>query len=179
LATTILRTLREGLPDRDQVFEHLYSQHADRVRGILFRIAHPNDLEDLQQETFVRVWKGLNLFRRHSNVKTWIYRIAVNTALDHLRLKARRPKEVEATSSVESVDLKTPEDALVHKRRVQEVLLSLEDDLRAVLVLHLFENFKMNEIAKILSIPTGTVKSRLHRAREEARKYLESQGVKL
>lgn len=165
--------MREPLDD----FEGVYDANVDRVRGILFRLAQPSDLDDLTQETFLKVWKSYNFFRRHSKSSTWIYRIALNTAYDYLRKKKQQRAFVEAPQRTEA-----PRDMadVLHMRRVAlEALNSLKPELRALVVLRIYEGFSEEECAKILDLSVGTVKSRLSRAKTQLAETLEKKGVEL
>ena len=76
-------------------FRALYEKYQGIVRSVIFRIAGPQELDDLVQETFIRVWQSLSKFRGRSSLKTWVYRIATNLAYDYCRKNKKRKQEVE------------------------------------------------------------------------------------
>jgi RNA polymerase sigma-70 factor (ECF subfamily) len=147
-------------------------------------------LDDLLQEVFLRVWRGLPQLRQPSYFSTWLYRICWNVATDGRRQFAKRQLERDLTwSDGEDTPslgetLSRPQDTpdlmqLHYQDLVQRGLESLSLDHRVVLVLHDLEDLPQKEIGQILDIPTGTVKSRLYYARNAIRQYLQQQGVVL
>lgn len=152
-------------------FEELYKSHHQMVRGLLFNMVDRNSLDDLVQETFLKIWKGLPRFAFQSTTKTWIYRITINTALDHLRKGSVSFEEWnENTSSAPEVHLSDTQ------QEIQKALQQLEESHRAVLVLFYFEELGIGQIASILEIPRGTVKSRLFNGRQQLRHLLDEKG---
>jgi len=165
-----------------EAYGELVRRYQDRVFNACWRICgHLEDARDLTQEAFLKAFEGLGAFRQQSGFYTWIYRVAVNLAISHRRnVHRRRTLSLDAGSAVagthaeelnkrvksESDDDPTrgPDDAELH-RAVAHALLSLDDDHRAVIVLRDIEGFDYQEIAAILQVPPGTVKSRLFRAR--------------
>lgn len=160
-------------------FAELYKSQQSLVRSVIYQIAGPSVLDDLVQEAFVRIWRGLPEFRNESRLSSWIYRVSVNTALDHLRSRARRPEDsTEDLSHIEDPSLGA--DSHLANREIVELGLSkLTEDHRTVLVLALMHERPLGEIADILEISEGTVKSRLHYAKNEFRIFLENKGIKL
>lgn len=158
----------------------LYRRYQLRVRSTLYQLCGADGLDDLVQEVFLRVWKGLPRWRQQAQFSTWLYRITWNVAVDRRRefTKYSRNTEAIAQTFVESA---TPMDwmQMHYQDLVQRGLESLSFDQRAVIVLHDLEDVPQKEIAAILNIPVGTVKSRLFHARAAMRKYLEQQGVQL
>lgn len=158
-------------------FNPFYLRHVSTVRNVLFRMGLASDLDDAVQDCFIKAWRGLSGFSGGSSEKTWITRIAVNTALDFVRMRKRDILEFGPSEVVEVVssDLNSIEASDV----VMKALRVLKPDLRAVLVLSVMEGYSMEEISEMLAIPVGTVKSRLHNARKETELVLRSLGVKL
>jgi RNA polymerase sigma-70 factor (ECF subfamily) len=152
-------------------FSDLYNRYQKLVRSVIFQIAGPSHLGDLVQETFIRVWEKLPEFRRESEVSSWIYRIAVNISLDHLRSEKRHP-----TSSDKILEFKADgsdiEQTLSNRELVSESLMALSVEHRTVTVLSLIHELSLSEIAKVLEISEGTVKSRLHYAREHLKQHV-------
>lgn len=137
---------------------------------------NPDDVDDVVQELFVRAWKGLPKFRGDAQFSTWLYRIAVNTAIKH---RSRRRDELavslsaeELAGGLESLAATTPEgsDPFLNAQRkeqeeqVRQAVLALPEKQRAVVVLHYFEGHSCEEISKIVECSVGTVWSRLHYA---------------
>jgi RNA polymerase sigma-70 factor (ECF subfamily) len=166
-------------------FEEVYADNHDAIFGYLKRITGDVALaEDLAQETFSRVARGLEDFRAESKLTTWLYRIATNAFLDHRRgLKARATEIPEmdldmlhdASSATGDPLPKLPDRLLDDSemgRCVREFVDSLTPEHRAVIVLHDLEGFSNREIAEVLGCSLGTVKIRVHRARRKLRDVL-------
>jgi len=162
----VQRFLGAGGRDRDAAFEDIFSIHHRRVSGICERICGNRALaEDAVQETFLEVFKALPAFRGESRLGTWIYRVAVRTAL---RSRARLPPVADAVVEARA-PLTHPDAALAARaeaRAVQAALASLPAEQSAVVALFADDGLSHGEIAAILGIPEGTVWSRLHKARK-------------
>lgn len=162
-------------------FRQLYRRYQQRVRSTLFQLCGKDSLDDLVQEVFLRVWKGLPKLRQASYFSTWLYRITWNVATDGRRQYARRPPTEDDDSSLSNTEAR-PQDIpdlmqLHYQDLVQRALQSLKLEHRVVLVLHDLEDVPQKEVAKILELPLGTVKSRLFYARQAIREFLQEQGV--
>lgn len=152
-------------------FADLYNRYQKLVRSVIFQIAGPAHLSDLVQDTFIRVWDKLPEFRKESEISSWIYRIAVNIALDHLRSEKRHPTSSDHV--LESYDDGSDiELTLSNRELVSESLMALSLEHRTVIVLSLIHELTLTEIAKVLDLSEGTVKSRLHYAREHLRQFV-------
>ncbi len=167
-------------------FQILYRRYHKRVRSTLYQLCGASILDDLMQEVFLRVWKSLPQLRQASNFSTWLYRISWNVASDQRRKFARTKQEQlcsedqEKIISSTSAQENTPDlMQLYYQDLVQQGLQALKFDQRVVLVLHDLEDVPQKEVAKILGIPVGTVKSRLFHARTALRKFLQQQGEQL
>jgi RNA polymerase sigma-70 factor (ECF subfamily) len=137
-------------------------------------------LDDLVQEVFFRVWKGLPNLKEASFFSTWLYRITWNVASDQRRQWARQAEQKQYQKTPTNLEIDAPDLIKLHYQDlVQQALQSLSLEHRAVLVLHDLEDIPQKEIGKILGIPQGTVKSRLFYARNAVRKYLTQQGASL
>lgn len=171
-----------------EAYGELVRRYQDRVFNACWRICgHLEDARDLTQEAFLKAFEGLGSFRQQSGFYTWIFRVAVNLSLSHRRnVHRRRTVSLDAASAGtgtpaeelvkrespraaerdESDDDPTrgPGEAELHAA-VARALQTLDDDHRAVIVLRDIEGFDYQEIATILQVPPGTVKSRLFRAR--------------
>ena len=167
-------------------FRQLYRRYQRRVRSTLYQLCGAAVLDDLVQEVFLRVWKGLPKLRQTSHFSTWLYRISWNVALDQRRQFASRQQKLTSTESDRTLsrNLSQSQDAsdlmqLHYQDLVQRGLQALSLEHRVVLVLHDLEDIPQKEVGKILRIPVGTVKSRLFYARSAMRKFLQQQGASL
>ena len=170
-------------------FRLLYQRYQQRVRSTLYQLCGNSSLDDLVQEVFLRAWKGLPKLKKAKYFSTWLYRISWNVATDQRRKLARGK---EKTSFGEKYtdkdrlnydkDLSKVQDTpdlmhLHYQDLVQRGLNNLSFDHRSVLVLHDLEDLPQKQVAQILDIPVGTVKSRLFHARNSFKKFLEQQGI--
>lgn len=158
-------------------FGILATRYARELFAFLVRfVGDPALADDLVQETFLQVHHAARSFDRTRAFKPWLYTVAANKARDHLRSRARRmERSLEAQSAesgrslgdaVESFDLSTDEalDAAELRDRVRNVIEQMPDHLRTILMLGYYQQLPYAEIAEVLDIPVGTVKSRLHAA---------------
>lgn len=163
------------------LFRQLYQRYQDRVRATLFQLCGSENLDDLVQEVFLRVWKSLPKLREASYFSTWLYRITWNVATDERRKFARQPRITEDDSQLHqtpTTPLTDPDLMRLHYQDlIQRGLQKLTLEHRAVMVLHDLEDVPQKEIAQILQLPVGTVKSRLFNARKQLKQYLQDQGV--
>lgn len=161
----------------EKKFQELYNQYHSMVRAVLYNMTGEAFLQDLIQEAFLKIWKGLPQFDFRSSIKTWVYRVTVNVALDHLRRAPFLAHKIITDAEAASPSLET---RLLHSEEqkiLQAALLEISADDRGLLVLFYFEDLNVDEISKILKIPSGTVKSRLHTARQRLRDLLSQKGV--
>ncbi len=172
-------------PDEVARFEALVARYSKHVYAVAYRMAgNEADAKDLAQEAFVRVWKALRRIDPDAALEAWLYRIVTNLYIDLLR---RRPKvrvqsldEPIATGEGEMArerpdpteDVERVVMAKMVDRRVQDALLELREDLRMVIVLADVEGYPYEEIAEMMDVAIGTIKSRLHRARRALRDRL-------
>ncbi len=166
-------------------FSKIYDEYYPKIVRYLTRVVGESEAEDTAQETFVKIGRSLESFRGESSLSTWVYRIATNTAMDHLR----RPSSKRPFQPMEEKDLSGDDDAgLVDNKPLLDMLLirkdmndcirgvvdSLSADYSTVLVLSEFEGLTNSEIAEVIGISLDTAKIRLHRARTKLRKALEA-----
>ncbi len=179
----IVKMSQEG--DADS-FRQLYRRYQQKVRSTLVQLCGNQRLDDLTQEVFLRVWKGLPTLRNHRYFSTWLYRITWNVAQDerkNLGQTARyQVRERDDDEEMRDPQLSRPQDSpdlmhLHYQDLVRRGLESLSFDHRTVLVLHDLEDLPQKTVADILQLPTGTIKSRLFYARQAIRHYLQEQGV--
>lgn len=173
-------------------FQAVYDQFHDKIRYYLGQLVSESEADDLTQEVFLKIYKGLDGFKGTSKLSTWVYRIATNTAMDTLRSASfRHGRSVlpvsgeadEADIEIEDRDTQTgrkkPDiDEQVIKQEmnacIHEFIERLPPDYRTVIVLSELKDMKNREIAKILGITLATVKIRLHRARARLKKEFEA-----
>lgn len=186
------KAIVERLQARDErAFNELVRQFERRVFGLVFRmLGSREEAEDLAQEVFVQVFKAIDQFRGESKLSTWIYRIAINLCKNRNKYLQRRhahqQDDIEALgdrapmSSAKGTtagSIARPDDMLVGlqvERIVQDAIQQLEEDFREVLILRDVEDMSYEEIGEITGLPSGTVKSRIHRARERLREAIET-----
>jgi len=162
--------------DDRNAFSELVRIHSQGVLNVIYRMCGDMGVaEDAAQETFIQAWLRMPSYRPGTSLRNWLYRIAVNTAIDMLRKDKRiLPGEIE---DLNLRDSKPGPEAMVasfeRTEVVQEAVLALPKASRAVLVLREFEGLSYQEIADALEIPVGTVMSRLNYARKLLREKLE------
>ncbi len=154
----------------------LYNDHSLLVRGILFRMGAEAELDDLVQECFIKIWNGLKNFRGDANMKTWVTRITINVAYDHFRRKGTKIQLEELDDSRLEAPVVDPNESALNKT-LQQAMQSLSLAHRDVLVLHVLEENSVEEVAEILKISLGTVKSRLFHARKNLKEILQKRGI--
>jgi RNA polymerase sigma-70 factor (ECF subfamily) len=161
-------------------FAKLVQKYQSRVLTLATRILNNrSEAEDVAQDIFVKVFQSLPDFRGASRFSTWLYRITVNHCLNHIRRRTRHQQTLVATESEEWMQessTASPHQTLEHKERwalVQAKLQLLSPDHRTIVLLRDFEGLSYEEIADVLQLESGTVKSRLHRARMELKALLE------
>jgi RNA polymerase sigma-70 factor (ECF subfamily) len=172
--------------------ERLILKYQNRIYNIILKMCgNPDDAAELTQETFVKVIESIEKFRGRSSFYTWLFRIAVNLTLNYCQRHARvatrslDAEETEPDCGAEQTlrdflsDDRVADPAMVAQSRelcdlAMESLLKLEEPQRAVVVLRDIEGMNYNEIADVLNIELGTVRSRLSRARSSLREVLEA-----
>jgi RNA polymerase sigma-70 factor (ECF subfamily) len=160
-------------------FELLVAKYQRRLGRLISRfVRNPGEAEDVTQEAFIKAYRALPAFRGDSAFYTWLYRIGINTAKNHLLAQGRRaptstPMDAEEAEAFEDASLlhevSTPENELMSKQMVGVVNSSLQqlpEDLRTALTLREIEGLSYEEIASVMNCPIGTVRSRIFRARE-------------
>ena len=178
-----------------QAFEQLVGKYQRKLGRLLSRFIRDHaEVEDVAQEAFIKAYRALPTFRGESAFYTWLYRIGINTAKNHLVAKGRRAPtstefdadEAESFEDAEHLhDINTPERLLQSKQIGQTVNAAMEalpEELRNAIVLREIEGLSYEEIATAMACPIGTVRSRIFRAREaisaRVRPLLENQTGK-
>jgi RNA polymerase sigma-70 factor (ECF subfamily) len=168
-------------------FEQLAMPHADALLRTALRMTrNSSDAEDLVQETYLKAYRFFNRFERGTNIRAWLFKIMTNLFINSYRDKAKRPEET-SFDDMEEFSLYSklaggaqkggtnPEKELFDKLygdEVQKALDRLPEEFKMVVLLNFVEGFSYQEIAEILGIELGTVKSRLHRGRRLLQKAL-------
>ena len=168
-----------------RAFDLLVLKYQHKIVAVVHRYVRDSaDVNDVVQEAFIKAYRALANFRGDSAFYTWMYRIAINTAKNHLISKGRRlPSsdvdidEAEYYAGNENLqDVDTPENNLFRDElheAVQNTIKSLPDDLRTAVTLREMEGLSYEEIAEIMECPVGTVRSRIFRAREAIDKIVQ------
>ena len=163
----------------EEACETLVRRYQERVFALIYRITGEADrVEDIAQEVFLRAFRSLKSFRGGASFYTWLYRITVNTALNAMRSQGRRQEtSLEALEGMEfPVDPEAgPAERAAQRqlaRRVGEAIDQLEEQYRVIIYLRELEGFSYEEIAEVVELPVGTVKSRLFRARQQLKEQL-------
>ncbi|BAC91525.1 sigma-70 family RNA polymerase sigma factor [Gloeobacter violaceus] len=163
-----------------QAFRELYRRYVSKVRGLLYQMMSDiESLDDLTQEVFVKVFKALPGFRGDAQFSTWLFRIAVNCCQDARRRRARRPMAVPIDNLPLAARGEDPLGRLDREQLVSQALATLKEEHRDVVILHDLHDRPQDEIAKLLNVPVGTVKSRLFYARRQLREWFYARGIEL
>lgn len=171
-----------------QAFDQLVQKHHARAYQYAFRLTrHPDDAADVVADAFVRVYRALQTFKGDSAFTTWLYRIETNCFLDMRKKKNARPTtsldsslnlgDGEVELQIEDGSATAHEEAERSERMtaVEQAVQKLPEYQRAMIIMYHAESMSYEEIAEALTLPIGTVKSRLNRARLSLRQLLESQ----
>jgi len=159
-----------------RAFDLLVKKYQHKIIALIGRYVYDHhEAQDVAQETFIKAYRALPKFRGDSAFYTWIYRIAINTAKNHLVARGRRPADVDVDDAQffegdnQLKDIATPENQLYKDELelvIKRALNKLPEDLRVALTLREFDGMSYEEIADVMDCPVGTVRSRIFRARE-------------
>ena len=167
-------------------FDDIYNEYHEKLLRYLQRMVGTNNAEDVTQEVFVKIDKGLKEFKGQSSLSTWVYRIATNAALDRIKSRAhneecRTVASEEAGNETENVcaeeaTLSAEREAIRNEMTecIREFVDKLPDSYRTVIILSELKDLKNQEIAEILDISLDAVKIRLHRARVRLKEEFEA-----
>lgn len=180
--------------DKVDIFNQEFMPHINSMYNFAYRLTlDPDDAKDLLQDTYLKAFRFIDSFQQGTNAKAWLFRILKNSFINDYRKKSKEPskvdyQEVETFYNSEDVDRQITPDLRVEALQdmigdeISIALNSLDVDFRTVIILCDLEGFKYEEMAKILDIPIGTVRSRLHRARnllkEKLSEYAKKMGYK-
>lgn len=180
--------------EKQSIFDNEFMPHINSMYNFAYRLTlDEDDAKDLLQDTYLKAFRFIDSFQQGTNAKAWLFRILKNSFINDYRKKSKEPskidyQEVESYYNSEDVDRQITPDLRVEALQdmigdeISNALNSLDVDFRTVIILCDLEGFKYDEMAKILDIPIGTVRSRLHRARnllkEKLSEYAKSMGYK-
>ena len=158
-------------------FEAIYRAHAGRLYSVACRmLGNPADAEDLLQDIFLAAHRKLDSFRGESALGTWLYRLATNLCLDHLRSRAAKASRLtgalEDETGLPDAGSRRLGEQTVAKLDIERALAQLPDGCRTAFVLHDIEGLEHREVAEVLGIAEGTSKSQVHKARLRLRAIL-------
>ncbi|MCH7402751.1 sigma-70 family RNA polymerase sigma factor [Belliella kenyensis] len=178
--------------EKNKIFDGEFMPHIDSMYNFGYRLTFDeDDAKDLVQDTYLKAYRFINSFEQGTNAKAWLFRILKNSFINDYRKKSKQPskvdyQEVETYYNSDDVDYSMTSDLRVDSVKdmlgdeISNALNSLAVDFRTVIILCDLEGFTYEEMAKILDIPIGTVRSRLHRARnllkEKLRSYAQNMG---
>jgi RNA polymerase sigma-70 factor, ECF subfamily len=177
------RSVDQELVERVQrgdktAFDVLVRKYQHRLGKVIARYIHdPSEVLDVSQEAFIKAYRALPSFRGDSAFYTWLYRIAINTAKNHLVAQGRRPpgddidaRDAEQFDGVDSLKEQDTPEGLLLRDEIQSTIIqaidALPEDLRTAITLRELEGMSYEEIATTMECPVGTVRSRIFRARE-------------
>lgn len=179
---------------KTEIFDQEFMPHINSMYNFAFRLTFDeDDTKDLVQDTYLKAYRFIDSFQQGTNAKAWLFRILKNSFINDYRKKKKEPakvdyQDVETYYNSEDVDRQITPDLRVEALRnmmgdeISNALNALDVDFRTVIILCDLEGFKYDEMAKILDIPIGTVRSRLHRARnllkEKLSEYARKMGYK-
>lgn len=175
----------------DVAFENEFLPHIDALYNFAYRLtSDEDDANDLVQETFMKAYRFFESYDRGTNAKAWLFRILKNSFINNYRKKSKQPNKVdynEVESYYNSEDTEVEATSDLRVETVQELigdevanaLNALDVDFRTIIILCDLEGFKYDEMSKILDIPIGTVRSRLHRARHLLKEKLAEYAKKM
>lgn len=160
-----------------RAFDAIVERHQKTVYNLALRMVRdPDEAADVAQAVFVKAYEKLKSFDPKFKFFSWIYRIAVNEALNVLDQR-KRFDALDGVEPAEEVEEESDDDAIVQERRIQDGLMMLNVDHRAVIILKHMQGLSYQEIAQILNLPEKTVKSRLFSARQTLRDILMRKGL--
>jgi len=187
-------TLHQNYTEKEklEIFNGEFMPHIRSMFNFGYRLTlDQDDAKDLVQDTYLKAYRFIESFQRGTNAKAWLFRILKNSFINEYRKKSKEPskvdyQEVETFYNSDDVDRQITPDLRVESLKdmigdeISNALNSLDVDFKTVIILSDLEGFKYEEMAKILDIPIGTVRSRLHRARnllkEKLSEYAKTMG---
>lgn len=170
--------------EKVEIFDGEFMPHVDSMYNFAFRLAFDeDDAKDLVQDTYLKAFRFINSFERGTNAKAWLFRILKNSFINEYRKKSKQPNKVDYNEVEQYYNSDDVDENITTDLRVETVQHMIGDeisgalngipvDFRTVIILSDLEGFTYEEMSKILDIPIGTVRSRLHRARNMMKEKL-------
>ena len=177
--------------EKELIFDKEFLPYIDSMYNFAYRLTFDEaDAKDLVQDTYLKAYRFITSFEQGTNAKAWLFRILKNSFINDFRKKSKEPskvdyQEVESYYNSDEVDRTITTDLRVETVQdmigdeISNALNALDVDFRTVIILCDLEGFKYDEMAKILDIPIGTVRSRLHRARNLLKEKLSGYAQKM
>ncbi|MBU4511407.1 sigma-70 family RNA polymerase sigma factor [bacterium] len=179
-----LKIIESCLLGNPQMFSRLIDNYKNMVYNLAYRVSNnPHEAEDISQEAFLRAYQSLARFNSSYKFSTWLYQITLNIIRDKFKKKELNPASLDAPVETDNSEFypqpadstNNPEQIMAQKedaQAIQQAIYSLPLKYREVIVLRHLQDLSYIEISNILKLPSGTVKIRLYRAREQLRKIL-------
>ncbi len=176
--------IRKAVAGDQDAYSRLMNKYRDAIYSLIFRMVHDKtEVYDLTQETFVKAFNSLSSFNHMYAFSTWLYKIASNTCIDHLRKKKIHTFSIDQSFESEGEEYSyelpdrtyEPDKGIISRQRnsvIQEAIQSLPEKYKSVIILRHIDEKNYDEIAEELDIPLGTVKAHIFRGRELLYKYL-------
>lgn len=173
--------------ERDKIFQDEFMPHIDSVYNFAYYLINgEEDAKDLVQETYLKAYKYIDYYEKGTNAKAWLLKILKNTFINEYRKRSKKPIRInyediqgrESSEDVETVDLREEVFDGLMGDEITKAVNDLPVDYRIIILLCDVENFKYEEIARIVDVPIGTVRSRLHRARNMLKGKLKAYAKK-
>jgi len=180
-----------SIKDKHKIFNEEFVPHLDAMYNFAYKLTlADDDAKDLVQDTYLKAFRSINSFERGTNGKAWLFRILKNSFINNFRKESKKPAKVdyqdvegyynsEQANADITIDLRSEAVRNMIGDEVSNAINSLPIDFRTVIILADLENFTYEEMAVILDIPIGTVRSRLHRARTILREKLAEYAKKM
>lgn len=175
LSATEKRQVEKARAGDRLAFEQLYRSHCDRIYALCWRMCGGDRgvAEDMVQESFIRAWNKLHLFKGDSKFGTWLHRLAVNVVLSDKRIRVKRVRREQPMEAGTERALMGQKDVIAGLRKDLEFAIAgLPERARTVLILYDIEGYQHNEIAEMTGMAVGSSKAQLHRARKLVRDVL-------
>ena len=172
------RLVELALEDDDTAFEYLFDRYRDAIRRLLVqRSGNASDADDLLQETFIKVYINLHKYSPEYTFGQWVYTIARNTFIDFVR-RRQDDLSIDERFTAPASSSPTPEERFINlkqRTQIEGYLERLSPRYRQLIVLRFFDELSYEEIAAKLSLPLGTVKTQIHRAREQMCRFIQNE----
>lgn len=169
--------VERALGGDDTAFEYLFNRYRDAIRRLFVqRLGGVNDADDLLQETFIKVYINLHRYSATFTFGQWVYTIARNTFIDYMR-RRQDDLSIDERFSAPASSAPTPEESVINlqqRSQIEQYLGRLTPRYRQLIKMRFFEEYSYEEIASKLALPLGTVKTQIHRAREQMCRMISS-----